>query len=218
MCASRSPTPARACRSTCCAARSSRSSRPRSRARARASASARSTASCSRRGTVTIYSEVGHGTTVNLYLPRVRSQGAGERTTEAPRAGPAASAPARASCWSRTIAEVRDVTRAQLETLGYARRRPSAAGRKRIDDAGDVGQASISSQRRRDARAACRASTSRAGSGRTRPALQVLLTSGYPDAAIDQGASAPPAHRQILRKPFSRGELARALRKRSSAR
>ena len=157
-------------------------------------------------GAATICSEPGHGTTVNVYLPRSDEAGDVRRRDVARSLAPAAA--------GETIllvednAEVRHVTRARLEGLGY-----------RVVEA-DSGPAALAVLQSEAVVHAVLSDVVMPGGmsgpdvaewvrGR-RPDLGFLLMSGYPAEVIGQTKSGATAH--ILRKPFSRADLARAVR------
>ncbi len=160
------------------------------------------------RGAVTLYSEVGQGTTVNLYLPRAEQEKRvsvdGKDSPPAPRAN------GERVLLVEDNAEVRDVVSGQLESLGYmvttVANGPDAlqalAGQNSFDLVlSDVvmagGMSGFDVARWVQAEA---------------PGLGMLLASGYPDAVLR--SEAPGERRpEILRKPFSRAELARAVRR-----
>ena len=107
--------------------------------------------------------------------------------------------------------EVRDIAIAFLASLGY-----------RATAVGDAGQALALLARERDVAAVF--SDVMLGGGMNgaqlaaevraaRPDLAILLTSGYEDAQLlEQPRAHPPAH-ALLRKPYSREDLAAALRR-----
>jgi PAS domain S-box-containing protein len=160
------------------------------------------------KGTVTIYSEPGQGTTVNIYLPRALAAGAipDSKTSKSPTP---------ISAGERILLvednpDVRAVTRAQLEMLGYdvveAESGPAAlrvlAGDKSfvlvLSDvvmAGGMSGFDVVRWLRANA-----------------PGTRVLLASGYPDALLRSDGAEPEAV-DILRKPFTRAELAHAVRR-----
>ena len=158
-------------------------------------------------GTVTIYSEIGHGTTVSVYLPRSDGQ-------------PPAATPDRAGDVVPTSAgevvllvednvEVRRVTSSRLIELGY-----------RVIDV-DGGPAALAVLKSNQAVDVVFSDIVMAGgmSGfdvaqwvhSHRPGLKMLLTSGYADEAL-RVQDPQAAGLKILRKPYSRSELARAIR------
>jgi PAS domain S-box-containing protein len=158
-------------------------------------------------GTATIYSEVGRGTSVSIYLPRVEEGTAVARPVAAGSDVPVGAG--QIVLLVEDNPDVREVARRHLEALGYrvveADSGPAAvarleAGRERFDLVfSDVvmpgGMSGYDVAR---------------WVGEHRPGLRVLLTSGYPDeVARSQGVSLPVA--RLLRKPYSRTELARAL-------
>jgi len=158
-------------------------------------------------GHVTMYSEPGRGTTVNLYLPRILAEreemASAKQLPAAPRA-------------SETILlvednpEVRKVTAQRLENLGYIVVE-AASGARAVELLGsgakidlvfsDVvmpgGMSGFELARwvRRNA-----------------PAVPVLLTSGFAEDVARAG-EASVSELEILRKPYASAELARALRK-----
>jgi PAS domain S-box-containing protein len=158
-------------------------------------------------GTVTIYSEIGHGTTVSVYLPR--SDGPQPGPTQDRAGGPVPTSAGETVLLVEDNVEVRQVTASRLAELGY-----------RVIDV-DGGPAALEVLRSDQPVDVVFSDIVMAGgmSGfdvgqwvRTqRPALKILLTSGYADEALrvqdGQGAGL-----KILRKPYSRAELARAIR------
>ena len=159
-------------------------------------------------GHVTVYSEIGRGTTVNLYLPRI----AGERERTAP-ARPPASATQRTGETILLVEDnpdVRKVTAQRLKNLGYVVVEAASGGRAvEVLSAGasvglvfsDVvmpgGMSGFELGRWVQANA---------------PAVPVLLTSGFAEDVARAG-EAPGSELEILRKPYTGTELARALRK-----
>jgi PAS domain S-box-containing protein len=159
-------------------------------------------------GHVTAYSEVGKGTTVNLYLPRV--------TADVERQAAAKKAPSAGPDIGETIllvednADVRAVTTRRLGNLGYSMIEAGNAAQaiealrsgKRIDLVfsdvvmpGGMSGFELAQWMRSNV-----------------PGMRILLTSGFAEDVARAG-EAPASELEILRKPYSGTELARALRK-----
>jgi signal transduction histidine kinase/CheY-like chemotaxis protein len=162
------------------------------------------------RGHVKIYSEVGHGTTVRLYLPRHGQDGGA-----AGAASRALAAVEDAPRGSETIllveddAQVMELVTAQMESLGY-RVLGSADGTQALKLLSEDGSIAllftdIVMPGGMNGRQLAHASL------QIRPNIRILYTSGYTQNAIvhqgklDQGV-------QYLAKPYRRGELAQKLR------
>jgi PAS domain S-box-containing protein len=156
-------------------------------------------------GTVTIYSEVGKGTTVHLYLPRAEPKAEGA----------AAVTRSSAILFSRhneTVLvvednpDVRETTLQRVEGLGYV-----------VEEAPNGPEALKTLEKRHDI-AIVFSDVVMAGGmsgydlGRWvqehKPEIKVLLTSGFAAEVAQNGHA---GEFQVLRKPFSRAELARAL-------
>jgi len=159
------------------------------------------------RGHVRIYSEVGHGTTVRMYLPRAGDPAA--------TGSDAAASPAARSAGSEIILVVEDdepVRRhavTQLEALGYrviaAADGPSALAILRQRDDIDLLFTDVIMPGGMNGRQLAEAALN------LRPTLKVLYTSGYAEDAIThQGRLQPGA--QLLAKPYRRADLARKVR------
>ena len=160
------------------------------------------------RGAVTIYSEVGRGTTVNLYLPR-----ADQPETVLRRGAASADVPDVTGTSVLLVEDnpdVRHVTKGQLEILGYlvtdVASGPAAiellsSGRtfrvvlSDVVMAGGLSGFDVARWVRNNA-----------------PDTAVLLASGYPDEVLRQ-QKPDDADFDLLRKPYSRSELAHALRR-----
>jgi PAS domain S-box-containing protein len=159
-------------------------------------------------GEVTIYSEVGCGTTVNLYLPRADS-------VQAKRPGEGQAEIENASGAGETIlivedqAPVRDVTMRRIEQLGY-----------RVLEA-ESAVAAIELLKRGASVDLIFSDVVMPGGmtgfdlaawlGENRPDLPVVLTSGFAQDAA-QSTSMSTEALKILRKPYGREELAVTLR------
>lgn len=159
-------------------------------------------------GAVTIYSEVDRGTTVNVYLPRV-----GVQTAAVPSELPAAVEGARSG--ERVLLvednpEVRTTSRGQLEALGYS-----------VVDV-DSGQAAVDLMQGGMPITAVFSDVVM-GPGLSgfdvarwvsshRPEVAIVLASGYPDEML-RGEEGGILKVELLRKPFSRAELAVVLRR-----
>ena len=155
-------------------------------------------------GNVTIYSEPGRGTTVNLYLPR--------HDVETVREQPITPSSGARSASGETILivednpEVRAVAVARLERLGY-----------RVVEAGTAAEAMA---RLKDGLKVDAVFSDVVMPGElsgfdlarwirtNRPALPVLLTSGF---AEDVARGSDPEPLPVLRKPYTQAELASAL-------
>ena len=158
------------------------------------------------KGHVKIYSEVGHGTTVRLYLPRADAAPAPADTSADTGAMPRGDA---AILLVEDNAQVRDVATEALKSLGYkVHEAEDGASALRILHGGEpiallltdiVMPGGINGfELAREAR-------------RLRPQLRFLLTSGFTDAALERSRPGdPPMPR--LNKPYRRAELARAVR------
>ena len=159
-------------------------------------------------GTVSLYSEIGLGTTVNVYLPRTLTDREGTQSE-------ASAVIERSKSGERVLlvednAEVRETAKAQLEALGY------------IVTEAENGQAAVDLM---SAGAAFSVVFSDVvmGAGLSgfdvarwvhanRPLTGVLLASGYPDEML-RGEDGRLLVGELLRKPYSRFDLAAALRR-----
>jgi signal transduction histidine kinase/ActR/RegA family two-component response regulator len=158
-------------------------------------------------GHAKIYSELGHGTTVKLYLPRAET---GRNETAAERASD--EVPARGNEAILVVDDNADVRRTvvkMLHDLGYriheAERAGDALEVLRRGEPVDLLFTDIvmpggmsGYELAREARA-------------LRPALKVVFTSGYAEAATRNGHALEPGER-LLGKPYRKSELARKLR------
>ena len=155
-------------------------------------------------GHIRIYSEVGHGTTIRLYLPPAHGQ------VEA-----AAAAPAPPLRGSETIlvveddALVRNFVTAQLQGLGYktlaAADGPAALAHDRKGEPFDLLFTDVIMPGGMTGRQLAEEVAKR------RPGLKVLYTSGYTDNAIvHQGRLDPGV--LLLTKPYRKSQLADMIR------
>jgi signal transduction histidine kinase/CheY-like chemotaxis protein len=157
-------------------------------------------------GNIWVYSEIGHGTTFKIYLPQVQASAdtvAERRAAKAPRGG------AETVLVVEDEADVRDLTREMLESLGYAvleAGRPSEALLVSKQHLGpihllltDVVMPEVAGNRLAE----------RLTSGRAD--MKVLYMSGYTDDAIVRHGVLEPGTR-FLQKPFSRETLADKIR------
>jgi signal transduction histidine kinase/ActR/RegA family two-component response regulator len=161
-------------------------------------------------GHIRIYSEVGHGTTVKIYLPRLMSATA---VASVPAERPEAASVRRARPQeSIMVVEdndgVRDYARGALEELGYAvlAARDGAEALRIIDGArvdllftdvvlpGNIGGRVLADKVLEQ-----------------RPGLPVLFTTGYTRNAIVHDGRLDP-HVQLLGKPYTQQDLARKIR------
>jgi PAS domain S-box-containing protein len=159
-------------------------------------------------GHVTIHSEVGHGTTVNAYLPRLRGEGlpSGDSTpdTSLPRARPGESI-----LVVEDDSGVKDATINSLVELGYAvvdaRDGPSAIELLHRHAKFDVLFTDVGLPN------GLTGTQLAAQVHSLMPDVKVLYTTGYArNAIIHQGRLDPGVH--LLTKPFTYAQLARKLR------
>jgi PAS domain S-box-containing protein len=158
-------------------------------------------------GTVTIYSEIGHGTTVSVYLPRSDDQQPCVPHDRSDDVVPTSAG--EAVLLVEDNVEVRQVTANRLAELGYrvidVDGGPAALEILKSDQAVDVVFSDI-------VMAGGMSGFDVAQWVQThRPRLKMLLTSGYADEAL-RVQDRQAAGLKILRKPYSRSELARAIR------
>jgi PAS domain S-box-containing protein len=157
-------------------------------------------------GHMTIYSELGHGTAINIYLPEARREGAPETEPEVSLVIPHGS---ESILYVEDDDVVRDIVLKMLTLLGYqvttASNGPQAVeilhGSQPIDllftDVvlpGGIGGRQVAEAARRH-----------------RPALKVLYTSGYTEGAILHHGRLEPGIR-LLKKPFQIKSLADSVR------
>jgi PAS domain S-box-containing protein len=162
-------------------------------------------------GHLTIYSEVGKGTAVRLYLPRAASIGAAEARADAA---------VESAVEGETIlvvednAEVREVTVKRLDMLGYrvlkAENGPAAIKLLETTEKIDLMFSDVmmpGGMSGFDLARWVRAN---------RPTIKVLLTSGFTGEIAKDGEAAVD-NVEVLRKPYAIAELARAVRETLSA-
>jgi CheY-like chemotaxis protein len=158
-------------------------------------------------GHLKIYSEIGLGTTVRLYLPQSTAAQAGEPATDA--AAPVLPSGNETVLVVEDDAGVRAFVVAQLRDFGY-RVLEAADGRQALtilagDDRIDLLFTDVVMPRGMTGRELAEEAKQR------RSQLKVLFTSGYTETSIvNQGQLDPAAH--FLSKPFRRQELARKIR------
>jgi nitrogen-specific signal transduction histidine kinase/CheY-like chemotaxis protein len=159
-------------------------------------------------GHVTIYSEINRGTTVNVYLPRIATEG--ERAASVKQATPAPQRTGETILLVEDNPDVRKVTMRRLQNLGYVVIEAASGARAvellgldtKIDLVfsdvvmpGGISGFELAQLVKR-----------------SKPAIPVLLTSGFAEDVARAG-EAPASELEILRKPYTGAELARALRK-----
>jgi CheY-like chemotaxis protein len=158
-------------------------------------------------GHVTVYSEVGHGTTINLYLPRADAA-LSPHATDTTKAGADTSA-------RETILvveddeRVRQLTIKRLKLIGYnvleAPDGPSALEVLRRGDAVDLVFTDLIMPGGLSGReVAIRARE-------MNPGIKVLLTSGYAEELM-HGDDLQRERLKVLRKPYQQADLVAALR------
>jgi PAS domain S-box-containing protein len=155
-------------------------------------------------GHITVYSEVGHGTTFRLYLPRATTAAAAPET-------PAVSGQG----GHETILAVEDneglrrVVVRQLKDLGYRVlevQDGNAAMKILASEPVDLLFTDIMMPGGMSGYDLARDAVARW------PLLKVLLTSGFPETKLN-GNGRPPTKMHLLTKPYRKDDLARALRK-----
>jgi PAS domain S-box-containing protein len=158
------------------------------------------------RGHVKIYSEVGHGTSIRLYLPRA-VQPSQSMPTSAP-AGETIAGGRETILVVEDDASVRSMAVGVLEGLGYdvcqAPDGQSALELLRADTRIDLLFTDMVMPNGMNGHDLIRAATG------LRPDLKALLTSGYSEQFIKTGGDAPNV--RLLNKPYRRESLATAVR------
>ena len=159
-------------------------------------------------GSVTIYSEVGHGTTINVYFPAAEGQ-------DPSRSGEEHTADVPVSLGELVLLvedndEVREVTKQRLEQLGYEVLE-AGSGQEAVNilEAGhnaDLVFSDVVMPGGMSGFDVVRWVRSNV------PAIKVLLASGFADDVV-RDQERPLADIKILRKPYNRSALAHALRR-----
>jgi CheY-like chemotaxis protein len=156
------------------------------------------------RGAIAIDSAPGAGTTITLYIPAAEAAAASSEAGEGERPIP----PGLRVLLVEDDAEVRNVVRNFLETLGC--RVTSCAN-------GEQAQLAVSTGHEFDLLlsdialgAGMRGTELAAWAQERYPALGILLMSGFSEELLDADRDSPPSW-ELLRKPYSRDELARAI-------
>ncbi len=160
-------------------------------------------------GHVTIYSELGRGTTVNVYRARIATEREGAATTK--QAAPAAPRTGGTILLVEDNPDVRQVTTRRLQNLGYVVVEAASGARAvellssgaKIDlvfsdvimPGGMSGFELTQLVKERD------------------PDRPILLTSGFAEDVARAGEAPAASDLEILRKPYTGAELARARRK-----
>jgi PAS domain S-box-containing protein len=158
-------------------------------------------------GHVTIYSEVGHGTTINLYLPRADAAPASAAPNMTK--GDVDPQPRETILVVEDDARVRQLTIRRLELIGYqvleAADGPAAIEILERDDPIDLVFTDLIMPGGLSGReVAMRARQIRSG-------IKVLLTSGYAEELV-HGDELQRENLKVLRKPYQQADLVAALR------
>ena len=157
-------------------------------------------------GSVNIYSELGRGTTINIYLPRWQEASLGPQTQTTT----IEMAKGETVLLVEDNPDVRFVARERLEGLGY----------QVIEATSGVAAIVVLQSPERDIQIVFSDVVMPGGASgydvarwimAYAPRVKVLLTSGYPEE-VARAQQAPLPDVKLLRKPHSRAELARALR------
>jgi PAS domain S-box-containing protein len=157
-------------------------------------------------GHVTVYSEVGKGTTVNLYLPRVMSQV--DAVNAVAGEGAAAQIAGETILLVEDNAEVRRVSVRRVRNLGYTViEAETAADAIKVLSSGQKVDLIFSDVVMPGMSGFDLAQWARENA----PLVRVLLTSGFAEDVARAG-EATALDLEILRKPYTSDELARALR------
>ena len=157
-------------------------------------------------GHINVYSETGNGTTFRLYLPRLVGAAAA--------LGPAKieTGPVRGGDETILVVEdneaIRHVVKLQLASLGYR-----SIEADRAAAALDIlAREKVSLVLTDVVMPGGMSGVELAQTARMRwPSLKILLTSGFPEARLDEGGQVLPGIR-LLGKPYAKEDLARALR------
>lgn len=160
-------------------------------------------------GHVTVYSEVGNGTVFRLYLPRAQHIAASANATEAAPESIKADSTVKILVVEDNSA-VRQLVQRQLAGLGYQIR--AAADAKQAIDIIERGSEDIDlvfsdvimPGEMNGLKLAAEVA-------RRWPRIRVLLTSGFPETALNK--SSPEIHPTILSKPYRTEDLARSIRR-----
>jgi PAS domain S-box-containing protein len=157
-------------------------------------------------GTVTIYSELGRGTTVNLYLPRAEEEAGSARRATNRNGGILYSRHNEIVLVVEDNPEVRETTLQRVEGLGYVVAE-AANGPQAVEALNSDPQIALVFS---DVVMAGGMSGYDLGLWvrEHKPHVKVLLTSGFAPELTDKGRE---GEFEILRKPFNRVELSRAL-------
>jgi CheY-like chemotaxis protein len=157
-------------------------------------------------GTVTIYSELGRGTTVNLYLPRAEEEAGSARRATNRNGGILYSRHNETVLVVEDNPEVRETTLQRVEGLGYVVAE-AANGPQAVEALNSDPQIALVFS---DVVMAGGMSGYDLGLWvrEHKPHVKVLLTSGFAPELTDKGRE---GEFEILRKPFNRVELSRAL-------
>jgi PAS domain S-box-containing protein len=155
-------------------------------------------------GHVTIYSDVGRGTTIRIYLPRAKTEAEAEEDLTAPAAGKSDQRGSETILIVEDDAMLRSYVTTQLTGLGYKTlSAANAAEALAVSDSGaafDLLFTDITMPGRMNGRQLAVEMAKR------RPGLKVLFTSGY-----SEHTSVDP-HTLLLAKPYRKAELAHMIR------
>ena len=160
-------------------------------------------------GHIWVYSEPGHGTTFNIYLPRLEGRATEFSKQEKPKKPTSLHGGSETILLVEDAAPLRQLTRVLLETCGYT-----------VLDSGDPFEAIRIAERYKGPMPLLITDVVMPGiSGSilaqrltaSRPEMRVLYTSGYADDAMVQGGMLEPGC-ILLEKPFTRDALVRKVR------
>jgi PAS domain S-box-containing protein len=160
-------------------------------------------------GHVTIYSELGRGTTVNVYLPRIATER--EQAASAKQVAPASQRTGETILLVEDNPDVRQVTARRLQNLGYVVVE-AASGARAVELLSTGAKVDLVFS---DVVMPGGMSGFELGQlmKERSPDLPVLLTSGFAEDVARAGEAPAASELEILRKPYTGAELARALRK-----